>query len=90
MDAGIAGTDEYEFWIVPVTATEKELNDFAWERATNHADMYGIYPASEYAYEDIEADPDSYSHNIEGYVEDYNPEKHDMHTMTGTPHWSVY
>jgi len=91
MDAGFAGTDSYEFWEVAETATEDELNDLCWERAKNHAEMYGIYPREEYVdTEDFDEDDESYSDNIEGWYEDYDPEKHDGHTTTGTPHWNTY
>lgn len=91
MDAGVAGTDAWEFYEVPVTVSEQELADFAWERAKDHAEMYGIYPREDYVdTEDYDEDDDSYSDNIEGWVEDYDPEKHDGHTMTGTPHWEQY
>ena len=95
MDAGFAGTDAWEFYEVPVTLTERELGDFAWECAKQHAEMYGVYPLSEYE-SDCDSDPDesvdgdNYSDNIEGWWEDYEPEKHDGHTMTGTPHWNKY
>lgn len=91
MDAGVAGTDGWEFYLVPVTLTDEELGDFAWERAKDHAEMYGIYPRSEYEDSDeYEEDGDQYSDNIEGWWEDYNPEKHDGHTQTGTPRWEYY
>ena len=88
MDAGVAGTDAWEFYLVPVTVSERELADFAWERAKDHAEMYGIYPRGDYEGDD--EDGDSYSDNIEGWVEDYDPEKHDGHTMGGIPHWEQY
>ena len=90
MSAGMAGTDEYEFWEFPSTVTEEKLSEFAWLRAKDHAEMYGIYPECEYDEEEVQADPDSYSDNIEGYCEDYVPYKHDGHSMTGTPNWQEY
>jgi hypothetical protein len=88
MNAGMAGTDDHEFWEFPDSVTEEELGEFAWQRGKNHAEMYGIYPECEYDDDEIDADPDSYSDNIEGYCEDYVPEKHDGHTMTGVPNWN--
>jgi hypothetical protein len=90
MNAGFAGTDAYEFYIVPADITEEELQDFAWQRGVEHAEMYGIYPESEYDEEEVQADPESYSDNIDGWYEDYVPEKHDGHSMRGTPDWQVY
>lgn len=92
MDAGIAGTDAWLFYEVPVTLTEQELNALAWECAKDHAEMYGIYPRGEYDVddEDVDEDGDQYSDNIEGWVEDYVPAKHDGHSVTGTPHWEKY
>lgn len=90
MDAGFAGTDAWEFYEVPVSITDEELNQFAWERAKDHAEMYGVYPREEYVGEEDYEDDDSYSDNIEGWFEEYDPEKHDGHTMTGTPHWEKY
>lgn len=91
MDAGIVGTDGYEFWIVPPSMTDQELDAFAWQCGSDHAEMYGIYPRSEYQNtEDFDEDDESYSEDIEGSWEDYLPEKHDMHSMTGTPDWQVY
>lgn len=91
MDAGQAGTDGYEFYEVPESMTTEELDDFAWQCGKDHAEMYGIYPRDEYVdTEDFDEDDESYSDGIEGSWEHYNPEKHDMHSMTGTPSWSVY
>jgi len=93
MDAGFAGTDAWEFYEVPVTLTEVELDRLAWDCAKQHAEMYGVYPLSEYEGDedpDESIDGDQYSDNIEGWWEDYDAEKHDGHTTTGTPHWEQY
>lgn len=91
MDAGMAGTDEWEFYLVPDSVTDDQLSEFAWERGKNHAEMYGIYPREEYAdTEDFDEDDESYSDGIEGWWEEYDPEKHDGHTMGGTPEWQDY
>ena len=91
MDAGIAGTDAWEFYLVPESITEKELSDFAWQRAKDHAEMYSIYPREEYTdTEAFDEDDESYSDNIEGWWEDYDSEKHDGHTMYGVVHWEHY
>ena len=88
MSAGMAGTEDYEFWEFPDSVTEEELGTFAWYRGVEHADAYGIYPECEYTEEEIAEDPDSYSDSIEGYWEEYDSKEHDGHTMTGTPQWN--
>ncbi len=88
VDAGICGTDSTEFYILSDDMTEDELNDYAWECATNHAESYGIYPASEYCDEETDEqdqNSDSYSENIEGYFELYDSEKHDGKSIGGIP-----
>lgn len=94
MHAGICGTDSWEFYLVPDAITNAELEDFAWQCGKDHAEMYGIYPRSEYADSDEiseeELEGASYSDNIEGWYEEYDPEKHDMYSHTGTPHWQEY
>jgi hypothetical protein len=91
LDAGMAGTDSYEFWEVPETATDDELNELCWERAKDHAEMYGIYPRDEYLdTEDYDDDDESYSINIEGSFEDYNPDEHDGHRVGNDTSWETY
>jgi len=46
MDAGMAGTDAWEFYEVPDDVTDEELSDFAWQCGKDHAEMYGIYPCT--------------------------------------------
>lgn len=86
--AGFAGTDSAEFWLVPATATEEEINVVAWQSALNHAEMYGIYPESERP--EDEEDSDDYSDNIDGYFEDYDPEKHDGLRVSGDDSWQEW
>lgn len=94
MDAGFAGTDAWEFYEVPDGVTEEEMSEYAWQRGVQHAEMYGVYPRCEYEgdpeIDEEELDSDSYSDNIEGWWEDYDPEKHDGHSHTGTPHWEQW
>ena len=91
MHAGMAGTYAWEFYIIPDEMTEKELRDFAWQCGKDHAESYGIYPKSEYEDDpdlsEEELDSDDYSDNIEGWYENYDPKKHDGHSMNGTPQW---
>ncbi len=91
LDAGFAGTDSAEFWLVPVDATQQEIDDLAWERALNHAEMYGIYPESERPnYCIYYEEHDSYSDNIEGWFEDYDPEKHDGLRVGNDESWQEW
>lgn len=91
MDAGMAGTDSWGFWLVPEATTDDELSDFAWQCAKEHAEMYGIYPREEYAdTPDFEDDSESYSDNIEGWFEDYNSDLHDGHRVGGDTSWQTY
>lgn len=80
LDAGFAGMDSTEFEAYE-DISDTELDDEAWYRALAHAEMYGIYPESERPDEEDEDDgdwrSDGYTDNIEGYWEEYDPEKHD-------------
>ena len=91
MHAGMAGTDAWEFYLVPESVTDEELSEFAWTKGKENAEMYGVYPREEYLDEpDFEEDLESYSDNIEGWCEKYNANKHDSYSMTGTPDWQTY
>lgn len=91
LHTGYCGMDSWEFWEVPETATDDELHDLAWQAAKANAEMYGIYPREEYLDEsDFDEDDDQYSDGIEGSFEDYDPEKHDGHTVGGIPDWQKY
>lgn len=94
MDAGFAGTDAWEFYEVPDSVSTDDLSDFAWQRGKEHAESYGVYPREEYSDSDEiseeELDSESYSDNIEGWWEEYDPKLHDRHSHTGTPHWETW
>lgn len=87
MHAGMAGTDSMEAYILERDFTEKDLEDFAWELGIDHADSYGVYPASDLdnlSEEELEEiDENDYSDNIEGWWELYDSDKHDGHVMYG-------
>ena len=79
LNAGEAGTDEVQFDSYD-NITDQELDNESWERAVDHASMYGIYPMNEMP-DDYNEDEDSgswgcdqYSDNIDGYWEEYDPE----------------
>lgn len=87
MDAGIVGTDATEFWEVPTRLLgTTELDDFAWERGVQHAEMYGVYFPSE----DSDEDDESCSYDISGYWELYVPEKHDGERVGNDSSWQKY
>ena len=92
MDAGFAGTDAHEGYILSSDVTRQELEDFAWQRGVDHAEMYGIYPRSERGEEDIDEDSeDSYSDNIEGWWELYDAEKHEgLISYSNGPEFNEY
>lgn len=67
---------------------EDRLATFAWEQALEFAAGYGIYPEEDQPedYDEDEVDSwhsDTYSNDIDGWFELYNPEKHDG-LMIGT------
>ena len=87
-DTGICGTESHDFYIVPDTWTENELQDFCWDCALQNAEMYGIYPPQDCGqeFEDEEFDEiegDEYSDDISGWYEVYDSEKHDMYMVGG-------
>ena len=85
MDAGMAGTDSMEAFILMRDFTEDELSDTAWQSGLNHAEMYGVYPTPDDLNEDDEEEGgDEYSDNIEGWWELYNEEEHESKCMYGT------
>lgn len=86
--AGQAGTDTCEFYILTEDTPESVLQDEANQFAYDHAEMYGIYPAHQYSEEDIAEDEESYSENIEGWYEIYDPEEHDGHRIGDDTSWN--
>lgn len=79
LSTGYAGMDSCEVDIFPDDISDENLDDEAWTRAVQHAESYGIYPTS--YLEDSLMDGDEigneeYSDNIEGWWEDYDPERH--------------
>lgn len=82
LNAGMVGTDSAEFVEFDNCVTNEDLDEESWQRALDHAAMYGVYPMHEMPedFDEEESDHwtnDSYSDNIEGYWEEYDPEKHD-------------
>ena len=79
---GYCGMDAHEFYEINTDATEETISEFCWELARDNAEMCGIYPEGDIPDGVSEDDTAQYSYNIEGFFEDYNPEKHDRF-MTG-------
>jgi hypothetical protein len=85
-ETGSCGSEGIEYQEYPDDVTEEQLNNEAWVGAVEHAAAYGIYPDSDLesiSEEDLaeleeSGDIDNYSSGIEGWWEDYDPEKHDM------------
>lgn len=84
---GYAGMDGSDILVLDENHTESELDDRVWELAIENAEMYGIYHQDYYPDEaaEQEADEDGpdwrddeYTDAIEGWYEEYDPEKHDM------------
>ena len=94
LEVGYCGMDTDEGWIVPVSMTEEELGEFCWQRACDHAEMYGYYPPNDDAEEDDEDEPDGdqISNNIEGSWKDYDEKKHagKLTYGTGGPQFQEY
>lgn len=77
-DAGMAGTDHAEGFILGSDITEGNLDEEAWRFGVDWAESYGIYPRHEYEDEDnFDEDDECYSEGIEGSWDFYDAEKHD-------------
>lgn len=78
VSAGV-GMDRNEFVLVPVDMTEAELSDYAWQEALDWAQSYGLEPDShrEFYSEENCPDDESFTDDIDGWFEDYDPELHD-------------
>ncbi len=78
---GSCGSDGNDAQAYDDDVTDEQINSDAHAFALENAEMYGIYPREDYEnnedYSDEELDGDEYSSNIEGWWEDYDPEKHD-------------
>ena len=47
MHTGYAGMDSHEAYLVPDDISNDELDDWAYWKAVDHAESYGIYPPSD-------------------------------------------
>lgn len=85
LSTGYAGMDSTDNGTYPDDVTTEELYNEAWQMAVEHAASYGVYPLSDLegiSDEDMaeleeNGDDDNYTDNIDGWWEDYDPEKHD-------------
>ncbi len=102
--AGI-GMETWEFYKVRPTVPDSLISAFAYHKAIEWAESYGIYypgdapdeadyeEGDEDAFQDAMDEWDSANHNweqVEGYFEEYNPDEHDGHSMTGTPEFQEF
>ena len=81
-DAFLVTQEDWDKHINPNTPLRDDyLGTYAWEEALNFASSYGIYPASDMPdyHDENEEDwnSDSYSEDIDGWFEEYDPEEHD-------------
>ena len=87
---GYAGMDSHDFYEINDDFNVDDLDDFAYQCAKDNAESYGIYAKDEYENaedsDDLD-DNDSYSDNIEGFYEVYDPEKHDNYRCGGDKSW---
>jgi hypothetical protein len=63
MHTGYAGMDSHEAYLVPDHVTDNELDEWAYYKAVDHAESYGIYPPSEDGFEE---EGDYSGDNIDG------------------------
>lgn len=89
---GVTGTDSADFYLVPVGTSQEDLDNFAWQKAVDWAESFGIYPESDKPedYDDEEDHGDEYSDNIEGWFEDYDADKHDGLRVGGDDSWTYF
>ena len=92
------GMNNWEFYLVDPKVPQAELEAFAEDAAIEWAESFGIENPgncpdpldydSEDAYDDAVDEWEAQDHDwnqVEGWVEEYNPEKHDGYSMTGIP-----
>lgn len=82
LDTGYCGMESREFWIVPKSWTNEEINQAIWLAAVDNAESYGIYP------DDDDEDTVYSGENIDGWFEDYNPEEHDRYRSGSGIDWT--
>lgn len=89
MHTGYAGMGSHEAYLVPDHISDEELDDWAYWKAVEHAESYGIYPPSE---DDEEEESEYSGENIDGswrLFEDKDLGKVTYGANDG-PHWNTY
>lgn len=84
-DLGYAGMNEARLEKVDDNATNKELDAIAYDLAVSYAESYDIEPRENQEEEPEDGEEEmtfcgrfeKYSDNIDGWWEEYSPEKHD-------------
>jgi len=79
-DAYLVTPEEWAAYNNPATPYGQDvLADACWQEAIQYAESYGVYPESDKPEEFDEDDDngDVYTDNISGWLELYDPEKHD-------------
>lgn len=80
----------HEAWIIPEGVSDNELDDWAYYKAIDHAEMYGVYPPSDN--EDEDDEPEYPGDNIDGHwrlFEDKDTGKVTYGTNAG-PEWNEW
>lgn len=84
VDCGI-GTRSASAYLVDFEVSQEDLDNFAWEQAVEHGQMYGVELSDE--------DEDEDQGEIAGWFEEYNAEEHDGQLMYGhdtTVTWETF
>jgi hypothetical protein len=58
--------NSHEAWLIPDDVSDEDLDNWAWERAVEHAESYGIYPPSDDGEEEGYVEPKYSGSNISG------------------------
>lgn len=83
VDAGFAGSDSMQAYVLTQDYTDDQLARIAWEDAVQWAESYGVYPYPDSLEEEEEDEGYDYSDNIEGWWDFYDEQTHAGHCMYG-------
>ena len=86
-----AGAELAEGFEFTNTVSNLDLDELAWQYGVSFAESYGVYEPSEDDPEDVGEGLHGYTwDDVEGYWEEYNPEKHDGLITYGNekPRWN--
>ena len=90
LHTGYCGMEAVEFIEFDKKPSQQELDMLVDVMALQNAESYGIYRYPESDSDSFEEEGDCYSDNIDGYAEEYDPEKHDMYSFDGVPQFTKY